>query len=476
MDIDVVYAGGARVRTRATGRITVRDPFDGTIVGTVADGVADDVDAAVHAARHAFDRGPWPRLSPAERADWMRRLADELEARGADTAALVTRENGQPVTMSRPVNGFVPALHLRYYADIAEGYVAERERAHADRPGTSLVREEPVGVCGMIVPWNFPQSLLSAKLAPALAVGCTVVMKPAAETPLDSFALADAAEAIGLPAGVINIVTGGRETGAALVDHPGIDKIAFTGSTAAGRIIAARCGQRLIPVTLELGGKSAAVVLDDADASQTLARLRELSFMNSGQTCFLLSRVLVPRGRLAEYTDGLVDAARSLVLGDPRDEATEQGPLVSERIRTRVRGYVDAGVAAGARVLTGGRDLPGADGCFYEPTVMTDVDPSSALAQEEVFGPVVIVAPHDGDDDAVVRANDAAYGLGGAVFGTDEERATAVARRIHTGTIGINGYRPDTALPFGGYKASGLGRENGPEALANFTQVKAVYR
>ncbi|UUT34895.1 aldehyde dehydrogenase family protein [Microbacterium elymi] len=252
-----------------------------------------------------------------------------------------------------------------------------------------------------------------------------MVVKPAAETPLDAFAFADAAEAIGLPPGVINVVTGGRETGAALVDHPGVDKIAFTGSTAAGRVIAARCGERLIPVTLELGGKSPAVVLDDADAAQTLAALKGLSFMNSGQTCFLLSRVLVPRTRLDEFTQGLAEVAQELILGDPRDAATEQGPLVSERIRTRVRGYVEAGTAAGARVVTGGRDLPGAEGFFYEPTIMADVDHAGPLAQEEVFGPVVIVAPYDTDEDAVALANDTAYGLGGAVFSADDERALA---------------------------------------------------
>nr|WP_274637294.1 aldehyde dehydrogenase [Microbacterium bovistercoris] len=473
---DAIYAGGRWMPASATGRITVQNPYDRSIVGTAPDGNAADVDAAVSSARAAFDHGPWPRLSPAERAGWMRRLADELERRGDATAELVTSENGQPLTMTRVLSGWMPAAHLRYYADIAEAFEPEQERAHTDRPGSSLVRTEPVGVCGLIVPWNYPQSLLSAKLAPALAVGCAVVVKPAAETPLDAFAFADAAEAIGLPPGVINVVTGGRETGAALVDHPGVDKIAFTGSTAAGRVIAARCGERLIPVTLELGGKSPAVVLDDADAAQTLAALKGLSFMNSGQTCFLLSRVLVPRTRLDEFTQGLAEVAQGLILGDPRDAATEQGPLVSERIRARVRGYVEAGTAAGARVVTGGRDLPGAEGFFYEPTIMADVDHAGPLAQEEVFGPVVIVAPYDTDEDAVALANDTAYGLGGAVFSADDERALRIARRIETGTIGINGYQPDLALPFGGYKASGLGREHGPEALGNFLKIKAVYR
>jgi acyl-CoA reductase-like NAD-dependent aldehyde dehydrogenase len=303
-----------------------------------------------------------------------------------------------------------------------------------------------------------------------------VVVKPAGETPLDARALADAADAIGMPPGVINIVTGGRDTGRALVDHPGVDKIAFTGSTAAGRAIAARCGERLIPVTLELGGKSAAIVLDDADVAHTLTQLQSLSFMNSGQTCFLLSRVLVPHARLDEFTEGLAEVARGLVLGDPLHEVTQQGPLVSERIRSRVRSIVDAGAAAGARIVTGGRDAPDLDGYFFEPTVITGVDPRDPLAQEEVFGPVVTVSGYGSDQEAIDLANDTIYGLGGAVFSGDDERALGIARKIETGTIGINGYRPDIGSPFGGYRASGLGREHGPEALTNYVKIKAVYR
>lgn len=475
-DVDELFAGGRWHRASSSERIRVQNPYDLSAVGSVPDCNSADVDTAVRAARDAFDTGPWPRLTPEERADWLVRLADELERRGADTAALVTAENGQPYGMSRFLSGIVPAAQLRYYAELVRGSEHEEHRANVTREGTSIVRQEPLGVCGLIVPWNYPQSLLSAKLAPALAVGCTVVVKPAAETPLDALVLGNAAEAIGLPAGVINVVTGGRETGAALIDHPGVDKIAFTGSTAAGRVIAARCGERLIPVTLELGGKSAAVVLDDADAASTLDELRQLSFMNSGQTCFLLSRVLVPEARFAEFTDGLVALARELRLGDPMAEQTELGPLVSERIRGRVRSMVDAGVAEGARLLTGGRDLAGEAGFFYEPTIVVDADPRSALAQEEVFGPVVVVAPYRSDAEAVALANGTSYGLGGAVFSSDEERALGIARRLETGTVGINSYRPDQAQPFGGYKASGLGRENGPEALTNYTKVKAIYR
>lgn len=473
---DSVYVGGEWIPSTAADRIDVRNPYDRSLVGSVPDGSAADIDAAVRAARSAFDHGPWPRFSPAERATWLERLADELERRGVETAALVTAQNGQPIGMSRVLSGIVPAAHLRYYAGLVREYEAEEIRANVSFPGSTVVRHEPVGVCGLIVPWNYPQSLLSAKLAPALAVGCTVVVKPAGETPLDARALADAADAIGMPPGVINIVTGGRDTGRALVDHPGVDKIAFTGSTAAGRAIAARCGERLIPVTLELGGKSAAIVLDDADVAHTLTQLQGLSFMNSGQTCFLLSRVLVPHARLDEFTEGLAEVARGLVLGDPLDEVTQQGPLVSERIRSRVRSMVDAGAAAGARIVTGGRDAPDLDGYFFEPTVITGVDPRDPLAQEEVFGPVVTVSGYGSDQEAIDLANDTIYGLGGAVFSGDDERALGIARRIETGTIGINGYRPDIGSPFGGYRASGLGREHGPEALTNYVKIKAVYR
>lgn len=472
---DALYAGGRWVTVESSARITVRNPYDLSVVGVAPDGSAADVDVAVRAAREAFDHGPWPRMSPAERADALIRLAEELERRSGDTADLVTAEMGQPITTARAIAGGLPPLHLRYFADLIRGWDQEEVRTNIVFPGSTVVRNEPIGVAGIIVPWNYPQSLMSSKYAPALAVGCTVVIKPAAETPLDALALAEAVEAAGLPPGVVNIVTGGRETGEALVDHPGVDKIAFTGSTAAGRRIAARCGERLIPATLELGGKSAAIVLDDADDELALNELRSLSFMNSGQTCFLLSRVLVPRRRFSDFTGGLATVAESLVLGDPRDEATEQGPLVSERIRTRVRSLVDDGVAQGARVVTGGRQLADAPGFFYEPTVLVDVDQRSALAQEEVFGPVVIVTPYDSEEEAISLANDTIYGLGGAVFSSDEEHALRVARRIETGTIGINGYRPDHGSPFGGYKASGIGRENGPEVLSSYLKIKSVF-
>ena len=470
----LLFAGGEWLAPRSAARIEVENPYSRTIVGVAPDGHDGDVDTAVRAAREAFDHGPWPRMSPDERATMLERLADELERRADDISELVTDEIGQPIGMSRYVNGVMPAGQLRYFAGLIRDFPFEQERANVAGPGVSLVRLEPLGVAGLIVPWNYPQSLLSAKLAPALAVGCTVVIKPAAETPLDALALAAAVEAVGFPPGVVNVVTGGRETGDALVKHPGVDKIAFTGSTAAGRIIARNCGERLIPVTLELGGKSAAIVLDDADLDVTLAALRGTSFMNSGQTCFLLSRILVPSSRRDEVVDGLVDVARSFRLGDPRDPATELGPLVSERIRSRVRGLVDSARERGARILTGGRDLPGESGYFYEPTILTGVAQDDEIAQEEIFGPVVTVLEYTDRDDAVRIANNSKYGLGGAVFSRDAEAARDIARAVQTGTIGVNGYAPDLASPFGGYKASGLGREQGTEVFYNYVNTKSI--
>ncbi|MCX6501616.1 MAG: aldehyde dehydrogenase [Microbacterium sp.] len=471
---DELFIGGEWQPARSPARIEVEDPYARVTVGVAPDGSAEDVDAAVRAAREAFDHGPWPRMTPDERAVLMEGLADELERRGEQTAALVTGEIGQPTGFSQFVNIALPTQHLRYFAAMIRDFAFEERRSNISGPGTSVVRWEPVGVAGLITPWNYPQSILSAKLAPALAVGCTVVVKPAGETPLDALALAAAVEAVGFPPGVVNVVTGGRETGEALVRHPGVDKIAFTGSTAAGRLIARTCGERLIPVTLELGGKSAAIVTEDADLDVTLAGLRAGAFMNSGQTCFLLSRVLVPRTRKDEMLDGLVELARSFRLGDPRDPATDMGPLVSERIRGRVRTMVDDARGDGAEILTGGRDLPGQRGYFYEPTIVTGVDPDAQIAREEVFGPVVTVFAYDGNEEAVSLANDSRYGLGGAVFSSDPEAALGIAREVQTGTIGVNGYSPDLATPFGGYKESGLGREQGSEVLYNYLNTKAI--
>lgn len=472
---ETLFAGGELVRANGDDALTVRNPFDRSILGRAPACGRADVDRAVGAARAAFDSGPWPRMTPAERGDWLDRLADEVERSASRSAALVTDEIGQPASVAGYMNGIRPVQHLRYYARLARGLSGEEERSNVDRAGSSLHLRRPLGVAALIVPWNHPQSSTTLKLGPALASGCVVVIKPAPESPLDIFSLADAARAIGLPPGVINIVTGGAETGRALVAHPGVDKVAFTGSTAAGRDIASAAGARLIPATLELGGKSAALLLDDADLDVVVSSLRAASFGNTGQNCVALSRILVPESRHRQVVDALVDLARDLRMGDPKDPQTEIGPLVSERALTRVTEMVDAAEAGGAAVHAGDTAAP-SDGWFFAPRVITGAAVDSPIAQQEIFGPAVTVHPYRDVDDGVRIANATGYGLAGAVYGSDEDRALAVARRVQTGSIGVNGYRPDLGSPFGGVKASGLGREFGPDAIENYRESTSVFR
>lgn len=471
---DRVFVGGRWERAVADERITVENPFDLSTVGEAPVGTAEDVDRAVRAARLAFDTGPWPQMTGSERAEWIERLADALEALGDDTARLIVDEIGQPAGLARGMGVIRPGQHLRYYAARARELETEVRRANGDRGGESYLRRTPVGVAALIVPWNHPQASVTMKMGPALAAGCTVVIKPASESPLDIAHLAEACRAIDFPDGVINIVTGDRETGRLLVEHPGIDKVAFTGSTAAGRHIAEVCGRRLIPATLELGGKSAAIVLPDTDLDGLLTSLRVATFANSGQNCVALARILVPADRHDEVLDGLVALARDLRVGDPKDPGTEIGPLVSGTAQTRVRGMIERAAAEGARVLAGDTRLPDT-GRFVAPTVIADAHIDSEIAQQEIFGPVVSVHPYRTIDEAVEMANATAYGLGGAVFGGDADQILRVARRVRTGSIGLAGYRPDINLPFGGVKASGLGRELGPEAMNGYLTLTSMF-
>jgi acyl-CoA reductase-like NAD-dependent aldehyde dehydrogenase len=403
----------------------------------------------------------------------MRRLADALEARGAATSELVSRENGMPITLSTVVNATYPAAALRYYATLVEELPLEQVRP--SRAGATVVRREPVGVVTAITPWNYPQTLAIDKIAPALAAGCTIVLKPSPETALDSYVFADAAIEAELPPGVLNIVLAGRETGATLVSHPLVDKVAFTGSTAAGRVIGAECGRLIRRCTLELGGKSAAIVLDDADPEVLAAGLAGASFRNNAQTCTTQSRILLPRSRYAELLDVVVQFMRDQVVGDPLDPATTCGPMVSETHRRRVLSYVEQARHT-SRLVTGGGTPAGRDrGWFVEPTVFADVDNADPLAREEVFGPVLAVIPYADDEEAVRIANDSNYGLGGSVWTADEERGLGIARRVRTGTIGVNYYAIDPHAPFGGMKDSGLGRERGPEALDAYLEYKSIY-
>lgn len=452
---------------------TVVEAATGEPLGEGAVVSESDIDAAVAAARRALP--DWRNSSPEHRAAILNAMADALKARAKATSELVTRENGMPIRLSRGANGAFPALLLRYYAQLVTEVPVEEIRPSVT--GHTIVRREAVGVVGAIVPWNYPQALAAMKVAPALAAGCTVVLKASPETALDALVFAEAAAEAGLPPGVLNVVSGGPAVGAALVSHPGVDKVAFTGSTATGRLVAETCGRLMRPVTLELGGKSAAIILDDADLDATMRGLRNASFVNNGQTCHLSSRILAPKSRYDEVVDAVAALAESMAVGDPLDPGTEIGPMVSSRQRERVLGYIDVGKNSGARLVAGGsipKEQP--RGWFVAPTVFADVDNSDRLAREEVFGPVLTISAYDSDDEAVALANDTEFGLAGTVWSADVDRATTVARAVHTGTIGVNDYALDVRAPFGGVKASGMGRELGPEGLEAYRTLKSIYR
>lgn len=478
IEYTTLFVGGEWVRPSSSATIEVTSASTEEIIGTVPEAQRADVDAAVAAARRAFEApGGWSSWEPARRAAAMNRLADQLEARGEEIAKRISAQNGMPISIARQLEPGFPLAVLRYFASLCATATVEEARPHLFG-GTTIVRREPIGVVGAIVPWNFPQTLGSLKYAPAMAAGCTIVLKPSPETVLDAYLFAEAVAAADIPPGVINVVPGGRELGAYLVQHPDVDKVAFTGSTAAGRQIAEVCGRLLRPVTLELGGKSAAIVLDDAslDLARIGGDLFAATLMNNGQTCFLGTRVLAPRSRYQEVIDVLAAFTGSLAVGDALDARTQIGPMASKTHRERVERYIAAGRRDGARLIVGGGRPQGLDrGWFVQPTVFADVDNASTIAREEIFGPVLSVIPYTDVDDAVRIANDSEYGLGGSVWTSDPERGKAVARRVRTGTIGINRYMPDPGAPFGGVKASGIGRELGPEAIGAYQQVKAIY-
>jgi acyl-CoA reductase-like NAD-dependent aldehyde dehydrogenase len=456
--------------------IEVISPHTEDPIGRAASAGPDDVDRAVDAARAAFDDGPWPRLDPSERVDAVRRLATLYNGRRRDMARLITSEMGAPISFSKFAQATLPMTLLNAFADIAAGYAWE-ERRPGHFGGDLLLRKEPMGVVAAIVPWNMPQFLIAGKLAPALLAGCPIVIKPAAETPLDALLLAEIVDEVGLPPGVVSILPGGREVGEQLVGHPGVDKVAFTGSTAVGRQVAAAAGAGLKRMSLELGGKSAAIVLDDAEPGAVAAGVKVAGLMNSGQACVAQTRVLVPAARHDEFVDALASMVEQVVTGDPEDPATEVGPLVARRQQERVLGYIEAGEREGARLVVGGTKLPdGVDrGWYVRPTLFDGVDNGMRIAREEIFGPVLSVIPYDGDADAVRLANDSDYGLSGSVWTNDARRGLAVARQVRTGSFGVNQpYSMDPAAPFGGVKASGMGRELGREGLEGYLDVKAI--
>jgi aldehyde dehydrogenase (NAD+) len=469
-----VFAGGRFVEAHAAYTIPVINPATAEQFGSVPECDEIDVARAVEAARTALRSPEWAATTGVDRAQYLLRLADLLQERAEELAVLLTAENGLTITASR-TSVIKSASAYRYFAALAAAEVVEERRPSA--AAHAIVRREPIGVAALIVPWNGPQSLLSWKLAPALAAGCTVVIKPAPETTLDGYVLAELVGEAGLPAGVVNMVPGGAETGRLLVSHPGVDKVAFTGSTGAGRAIAVECAKRLIPATLELGGKSAAIVLDDVDIEGFSEYVIGVCSPNVGQVCRACTRVLVPQDSYDKAVDVIAAAMSSVVIGDPTDPATGFGPLVSARQRDRVEEFVRIGLAEGATLVTGGRCIQEmGPGYYFEPTVFRDVTNDMRIAREEIFGPVVVVMAYSDENEAVEIANDSDFGLGGFIFTSDVQRATELARRIDSGSVGINFAAMTLEAPFGGYKQSGLGKELGPEGLAEYQRIKTIYR
>ncbi|MCX5197658.1 aldehyde dehydrogenase family protein [Streptomyces sp. NBC_00249] len=464
---DGMYIGGEWRPAAGSGRIEVVNPADEQVVAVVPAGTAEDVDAAVRAARAAFPA--WAATAPAERAAFIGALRDVLAARKSEIAETVTAELGSPLGFAEAVHVGSPIAVAASYAELGASYAFE------ERIGNSTVFLEPVGVVAAITPWNYPLHQVVAKVAPALAAGCTIVLKPAEDTPLTAQLFAEAVHEAGIPAGVFNLVTGtGPVAGQALAEHEGVDLVSFTGSTAVGRKIGAIAGAAVKRVALELGGKSANVILPGADLAKAVAVGVGHVMNNTGQSCNALTRMLVHRDQHEEAVALAAAAVAKYPSGDPRDPGTRLGPVVNATQRDRVRAYIVKGVEEGARLVAGGPEAPQERGYFVAPTVFADVTPDMTIAQEEIFGPVLAILPYEDEDDALRIANGTVYGLGGAVWAADEETAVAFARRMDTGQVDINGGRFNVLAPFGGYKQSGVGRELGPHGLGEYLQTKSL--
>ena len=470
-----LFIGGEWVDPAGTDVIEVISPHSEEVVGRVPEGTTADIDRAVAAARTAFDEGEWPRMAPEERIAAVQRFSDVYAARMMDMAQVITTEMGSPISFSQLAQSPAPWMMLNSFIETAKAHAWEEERTGV-LGSPVIVRSEGVGVVGAIVPWNVPQFVTMSKLAPALLSGSTIVIKPSPETPLDAMLMAELLEEAGIPKGVVSVIPAGREVGEHLVRHPGVDKIAFTGSTAAGRTIASICGEQLKRVSLELGGKSAAIILDDADLAHTMEGLKFASLMNNGQACVAQTRILASRKSYDAVVEALAETVRGMTVGDPDDPTTEIGPLVAERQQERVDKYIALGQEEGARVVVGGNGRPSGieKGWYVQPTVFADVDNSMRIAQEEIFGPVLAVIPYDDVDDAVRIANDSEFGLAGSVWTADAAAGMEIARRVRTGTYGVNQYTMDFVAPFGGFKASGIGREFGREGLEHYLELKTI--
>lgn len=469
MRTDSLYINGQWVPSSGSGRIEVINASTEEVIDSIPQGTPEDVDRAVRAARDAFEA--WSTTSAADRAKYLRAIADGLQARAGELVETISKEVGSPTWFSQLAQVGLPGIDMASVADIIENYQFE------ETVGSSLVVKEPVGVVGCITPWNYPLHQITAKIAPALAVGCTVVLKPSEVAPLNAFILAEIIDSAGVPAGVFNLVTGyGSDVGEAIASHPLVDMVSFTGSTRAGRRVSSLASETVKRVALELGGKSPNVILDDADFEKAVPDAIAQCFINSGQTCSALTRLIVPRSRLAETEELARRTAESYALGDPFAEGTRLGPVISATQRERVTGYIRKGVEEGAKLVTGGPDQPeGFDrGYYVQPTVFSEVRSDMTIAREEIFGPVLVILPYEDEEDAVRIANDTDYGLAGGVWAGDQEKAKQVARRIRTGQVAINGGGFNPVAPFGGYKQSGNGRELGKFGIEEFLEIKAM--
>ena len=470
---DKFFINGQWTAPSSRESIDVHNAGTGEVMGKVPAGTEKDIEAAVAAARAAFEG--WSATPAAKRAEYLQKISDGLKARAAELGSTIAQEVGMPIKLAGRIQAGLPIANFANYAKIVSGFEFEQ------KAGNSLVVREPVGVVGAITPWNYPLHQIALKVAPALAAGCTVVLKPSEVAPFNAFILAEVIEAAGLPKGVFNLVTGfGPAAGEALVKHPQVDMISFTGSTRAGKRISEVAAQTVKRVALELGGKSASVILEDADLAAAVKGTVNGCYLNSGQTCTALTRMLVPASKYDEAAKLAVEAAKGFTLGDPMSEATRLGPLSSKMQLDRVRDYIKKGQAEGAELLAGGADQPdgiegkNAGGYFVKPTIFGKVKNSMTIAQEEIFGPVLSIIPYKDEEEAVRIANDTPYGLAGAVWSADDARAQKVARRIRAGQVDVNGGAFNMSAPFGGFKQSGHGREAGVYGLEEFLEYKSL--
>ncbi|GIZ51449.1 aldehyde dehydrogenase family protein [Noviherbaspirillum aridicola] len=466
---DAFYINGKWVKPNGSKTIDVINSSTEEVMATIPEGTEADANAAVAAARAAFDG--WSTTTPAQRADYLRKIHEGLKARSEELAQIIAGEVGMPLKLAAAIQVGSPVANFGYYARMVTGYEWE------ETTGNSRVVREPVGVVAAITPWNYPLHQIAAKVAPALAAGCTVVLKPSEVAPLNAFVLAEVIDAAGLPPGVFNLVTGfGPDIGEALVRHPEVDMVSFTGSTRAGKRISEVASATIKRVSLELGGKSASVILDDADLASAVKGTVNACFLNSGQTCSAHTRMLVPESRYEEAAKIAADVAKGFTVGDPFGGSAKLGPLVSAAQRERVQNYIRTGIEEGAELLCGGPDAPAGleKGYYVQPTVFGRVKPDSTIAQEEIFGPVLSIITYKDEDEAVRIANGTLYGLAGGVWAGSDERAQQVARRLRTGQVDINGGTFNLFAPFGGYKQSGRGREMGPYGLEEFLEYKSL--